>query len=217
MTQSRPRTAVIWFRRDLRLADNAALAAALASCRRVHCVFVYDRAILDPLLAAGGAADRRVEFIHAAVAGLDDALRSRGGALMITNGRVVDSVVDLARRLAVDAVDDLARLRHAVALAHDALGALAARARVMGFGLEPCDLGLGLLEPRARGAGLGAQAPQPPQAVIAQEPDPHHPQAHAEPHPAQVAAQAVFRGGVSPGTIALNATSDVAHEFESFP
>jgi deoxyribodipyrimidine photo-lyase len=74
---------LVWFRRDLRLADNAALAAALTSCRRVHCVFV---------------------FIHAAVAGLDDALRARGGGLMITNGPVVDSVVDLARRLAVDAV-----------------------------------------------------------------------------------------------------------------
>jgi deoxyribodipyrimidine photo-lyase len=95
---------LVWFRRDLRLADHAALAAALASCRRVHCVFVYDRPILDELRAAGLAADRRVEFIHAAVGALDDALRARGGGLMITHGRAADSVVDLAQRLNVDAV-----------------------------------------------------------------------------------------------------------------
>ncbi len=95
---------LVWFRRDLRVADHAALAAALGSCRRVHCVFVYDRAILDELLAAGLRADRRIEFIHAAVAGLDEALRLRGGGLTITNGRAADSIVDLARRLGVDAV-----------------------------------------------------------------------------------------------------------------
>src|SRR5512145_1465624 len=95
---------LVWFRRDLRTTDHAALAAALDSCRRVHCVFVYDRAILDELLAAGLAADRRVEFIHAAVEALDESLRARGGGLMVTHGRAIDSVVDLARRLGVDAV-----------------------------------------------------------------------------------------------------------------
>ena len=95
---------LVWFRRDLRLADHAALAAALGSCRRVHCVFVYDRAILDELPGAGLRADRRVEFIHAAVGALDDALRARGGGLTITHGRAADSVPDLARRLNVDAV-----------------------------------------------------------------------------------------------------------------
>src|SRR5512137_1440258 len=95
---------LVWFRRDLRLTDHAALAAALKACRRVHCVFVYDRAILDELRGAGLRADRRVEFIHSAVAALDGALRAHGGGLMITNGRAADSVVDLARRLQVDAV-----------------------------------------------------------------------------------------------------------------
>ena len=64
---------LVWFRRDLRLDDNGALAAALAACRRVYCAFVFDRAILDPLLAAGATADRRVEFIHAAIIELDHA------------------------------------------------------------------------------------------------------------------------------------------------
>jgi deoxyribodipyrimidine photo-lyase len=95
---------LVWFRRDLRVADHAALAAALGACRRVHCAFVYDPAILEPLLEAGLRTDRRVEFIHAAVGELDDALRTRGGALAISHGPAVDAVVDLARRLNVDAV-----------------------------------------------------------------------------------------------------------------
>jgi deoxyribodipyrimidine photo-lyase len=95
---------LVWFRRDLRVADHAALTRALAQCRRVHCLFVYDRGILDPLIAVGQRADRRVEFIHAAVAALDESLRARGGALAISHGPAADAVLDLARRLNVDAV-----------------------------------------------------------------------------------------------------------------
>ena len=51
---------LMWFRRDLRVDDNAALHHALRSCRQVLCVFVFDRAILDALPSA----DRRVEFIR---------------------------------------------------------------------------------------------------------------------------------------------------------
>jgi deoxyribodipyrimidine photo-lyase len=36
-------TALVWFRRDLRAHDHAALARALAAARRVYCVFVFDR------------------------------------------------------------------------------------------------------------------------------------------------------------------------------
>ena len=50
-------SALVWFRRDLRSADHAALFHALKAARKVWCVFVFDRAILDPLPRA----DRRVE------------------------------------------------------------------------------------------------------------------------------------------------------------
>ena len=53
--------ALVWFRRDLRVADHAALYHALRAARQVWCAFVFDRAILDPLPRA----DRRVEFILA--------------------------------------------------------------------------------------------------------------------------------------------------------
>ncbi|MDB5957542.1 MAG: phrB [Ramlibacter sp.] len=68
-------SALLWYRRDLRVADQAALYHALTSARRVHCVFVFDTAILQGLPRR----DRRVEFIRAAAAALDGQLRALGG------------------------------------------------------------------------------------------------------------------------------------------
>ena len=39
--------ALIWFRRDLRTHDNAALHHALRAARQVWCVFVFDCDILE--------------------------------------------------------------------------------------------------------------------------------------------------------------------------
>jgi len=69
-------SALVWFRRDLRTDDNAALYHALKSARRVWCVFVLDRDILDPLRERGLTADRRVEFIVDSLRELDDALQA---------------------------------------------------------------------------------------------------------------------------------------------
>ena len=55
---------IFWFRRDLRLTDNAGLYHALKSGRPVIPVFIFDKNILDKL---EDKADRRVEFIHAAL------------------------------------------------------------------------------------------------------------------------------------------------------
>lgn len=97
-------SALVWFRRDLRFADHAALYHALRQARRVYCAFVFDRAILDALLAEGATADRRVEFIHAALLELDGALRSRGGALVARHGFATEEIPRLAAELQVEAV-----------------------------------------------------------------------------------------------------------------
>jgi deoxyribodipyrimidine photo-lyase len=96
--------ALVWFRRDLRAQDHAALYRALRAARRVYCAFVFDRAILDALLAEGLIADRRVEFIHHAVVELAQALRDRGGALIVRHGIAADEIVRLADQLRVEAV-----------------------------------------------------------------------------------------------------------------
>ena len=64
-------TSLVWFRRDLRTFDQAALHEALSLSATVHCVFIFDREILDPLQAQANKADRRVDFIHQSLAELD--------------------------------------------------------------------------------------------------------------------------------------------------
>ncbi len=94
----------MWFRRDLRLGDNAALHHCLKSARRVYAAFVFDRAILDDLLAEGLRSDRRVDFIHRSLRELDEQLRSKGGALIVRHGLAAEQIVRLAEELRVDAV-----------------------------------------------------------------------------------------------------------------
>jgi deoxyribodipyrimidine photo-lyase len=113
---------LMWFRRDLRVDDNAALYRALRACRQVACVFIFDRAVLDALPRA----DRRVEFIRESLVALDAQLRALGGGLIVRHAVARDEIAALARSLDAQAVfanrDD-----EPEALARDAkaLGALA--------------------------------------------------------------------------------------------
>lgn len=91
---------LVWLRRDLRLQDHAALAAALATGRQVALVFVFDRDILDPLPAR----DRRVEFIHQAVTDIDTRLRAMGGALHVRHDRPVEAIARWVGELGADQV-----------------------------------------------------------------------------------------------------------------
>ncbi len=91
---------LVWFRRDLRSFDHAALHHALAGSSRVYCVFVFDTDILAELPPE----DRRLRFIHAILAELDAALRALGGQLLVRHGRAADEIVRLARELQVEAV-----------------------------------------------------------------------------------------------------------------
>jgi deoxyribodipyrimidine photo-lyase len=71
---------VCWFRRDLRLHDNAGLYHALKSKHPVLPIFIFDRNILDQLPAA---TDRRVEFIHTALTQLQQQLIELGSSLIV--------------------------------------------------------------------------------------------------------------------------------------
>jgi deoxyribodipyrimidine photo-lyase len=103
--------ALVWLRRDLRADDHAALHHALRAARQVWCAFVFDRDILDPLLAVGRQADRRVEFIRDSLVGVDLELRAlaashgvEGAGLIVIHGWPADEVPALAARLGVQAV-----------------------------------------------------------------------------------------------------------------
>ena len=92
--------ALVWFRRDLRIDDNAALSDALRTADVVHCAFLFDTGILDPLPAA----DARVTFIWDSVRELKAALSARGGGLQILRGRAEVEIPRLAARLGVATV-----------------------------------------------------------------------------------------------------------------
>jgi deoxyribodipyrimidine photo-lyase len=75
-------TAVWWIRRDLRLADNQALAAALARADELIPIFVLDPALLDPPTAGA----KRVAFLFAGLRQLDADLKARGSRLVVRRG-----------------------------------------------------------------------------------------------------------------------------------
>lgn len=83
----KPRIQVMWFRRDLRLTDNAALYHALKTGVPVLPLFIFDRNILDQL---ENKADRRVEFIHAALSEIQAQLVSMGSSLEVYYGFPMD-------------------------------------------------------------------------------------------------------------------------------
>ena len=101
MTETRLDRALVWFRRDLRDFDHAALYHALRQARRVYCAFVFDREILDALPSR---ADRRVEFIWRSVGELAAALAARGGALVVRHARARDAIPRLAKEFGAQAV-----------------------------------------------------------------------------------------------------------------
>jgi deoxyribodipyrimidine photo-lyase len=76
----KPTVNIMWFRRDLRLADNAALYHALRSSNPVLPIFIFDKHILDKLEYKE---DRRVAFIHAALSEMQGQLAALGSSLHV--------------------------------------------------------------------------------------------------------------------------------------
>ena len=95
---------LVWLRRDLRTSDHPALATALQRCARVHCVFVLDRTILDPLPRD----DRRVAWLRDTLQEVDAALRALAGTpqagLIVLHGTPEHEIPALAEQLRVAAV-----------------------------------------------------------------------------------------------------------------
>jgi len=95
-----PSRAVVWFRRDLRVADHPALLAALDAADQVVPVFVVDRALLD----GRPSGPNRRAFLHGALRALARDLEALGGRLLVLEGDPVTVIPALARQTAADAV-----------------------------------------------------------------------------------------------------------------
>jgi len=74
------KTTIFWFRRDLRLDDNAGLYHALKSGNPVLCLFIFDPAILDKL---ENKRDTRVTFIYDTINDLQQQLEEHGSSLLV--------------------------------------------------------------------------------------------------------------------------------------
>lgn len=74
---------IFWFRRDLRLEDNAGLYHALSSQFPVLPLFIFDSEILDKL---ENRKDARVEFIHNSLTELNNKLNTAGSNLLVKHG-----------------------------------------------------------------------------------------------------------------------------------
>ena len=103
-------TGLVWFRRDLRVDDNAALYHALKRCKKVYAAFVFDKAILDTLPVQ----DRRVEFIRESLLKLSGDLNQlahhnkseiqKSKGLLVCHAFATQEIPALAHSLGVQAV-----------------------------------------------------------------------------------------------------------------
>jgi deoxyribodipyrimidine photo-lyase len=78
---------IFWFRRDLRLNDNAGLYHALKSGNPVLPIFIFDSEILEKL---DNKKDKRVEFIHSALAEYKKDLEALGSSLLVLHGTPIE-------------------------------------------------------------------------------------------------------------------------------
>ena len=94
------RPIILWFREDLRLADNPALHAAALTKQPLLCIFVFDDE--SPGLRAPGGAARW--WLHGALAALKAGLRKRGGDLHIFRGAAAPVIGRLVGESGANAV-----------------------------------------------------------------------------------------------------------------
>jgi len=86
-----------WFRRDLRLEDNAALYHALRSGCQVIPIFIFDTEILNDLKDENKplTLDRRVVFIHKEIQKIKNELQSLGSDLLVFYGKPAEVFTSL--------------------------------------------------------------------------------------------------------------------------
>jgi deoxyribodipyrimidine photo-lyase len=87
-------SSLVWFRNDLRLDDNAALAAALAAGKRVLALYILDEAM--------GAAARW--WLHHSLTALASDLQTRGATLVLRRGDAAQIIPELAAEIGAGSV-----------------------------------------------------------------------------------------------------------------
>ncbi len=92
---------IFWFRRDLRIADNSGLYHALKNNKQVLPVFIFDTEILNQL---NNKEDKRVDFIHSALAKINNELIEFGSSLLVLYGTPMEIFSSLIKTYTVKSV-----------------------------------------------------------------------------------------------------------------
>ncbi len=97
----KPSVTIHWFRRDLRLEDNAALYHALSNHNNVLPLFIFDTEILSDL---NNKKDARVNFIYNSIIALRDELIKHNSALIIEFGNPIEVWKKLVEKYHIEGV-----------------------------------------------------------------------------------------------------------------
>jgi deoxyribodipyrimidine photo-lyase len=96
----KPAPVILWFRRDLRLADNPALAAAVATGKPLLPLYIHDTE--TPGIRPPGGASRW--WLHHSLACLGNHLAGRGEALILRRGPAAAVIADVVAETGANAV-----------------------------------------------------------------------------------------------------------------
>lgn len=92
---------IFWFRRDLRLNDNAALFEALKNNNSILPLFIFDTEILEKLPSKE---DKRIVFIHHHISKLQKELIKIGSSLLVMHGSPMSVFEKLVRKFTISGV-----------------------------------------------------------------------------------------------------------------
>jgi deoxyribodipyrimidine photo-lyase len=92
---------IFWFRRDLRLTDNAGLYKALSSGTPIVPIFIFDKTILDKLSSKD---DARVSFIYQQIIELQKQLLTIGSSIEVYYGKPIEIYNSLVKKYEIESV-----------------------------------------------------------------------------------------------------------------
>lgn len=92
---------LFWFRRDLRLTDNAGFYRALKSDKPVLPLFIFDTEILDKLEDRD---DARVTFIYQSLVTMNEGLKQSGSSMLIKNTSPQKAFAEILDEYVIDTV-----------------------------------------------------------------------------------------------------------------
>ena len=95
-----PAPVIVWFRQDLRLADNPALRHAVDGDRPVICLYINDE--LTPGVRKLGGASKW--WLHHSLTALAEDIAQFGGRLILRSGAAADIVTKVAEESGADAI-----------------------------------------------------------------------------------------------------------------